>query len=640
MPIQKGYGELVCVAIDKDKGSQYALKWAVDNLVGKGKSITLLHVKQKSSPAPRINDAADAVSRSYKGDNDKELFLPFRCFCTRKDIRVNEILLEDMDIARALCDYLRLNLVENMVVGAPTKNGFVRFKGPDVASSVSKGAPDFCNVYTISKGKVSSVRNASGPPPNQFPQQSPNQHTPALPEARFIQGNGVRGGLPDKSPAGNPYLSEEMDSIRSPFTRANNKSYGELSLPDTDISFISSGRPSTDRFFPDNQDMFAPRLSSGSETEMRLSFGSPFSGTRTPDSSNSFAVFSNSTNDSGSMSWSSSGQSQDEVEAEMRRLKYELRQTMDMYSTACKEALLAKQKALELQRWKVEEQQKLEEARLSEEAAIAIAEKEKAKCKAAIEAAEAAQRIAELEAQKRRNAEMKAFKEAEERKRVMDSLAQGDVRYRRYTIDEIETATQQFSDSQKIGEGGYGPVYKCNLDHTPVAIKVLRPDASQGRSQFQQEQTGMLGIKSDIYSLGVMLLQLITAKPPMGLTHHIGRAIERGTFKDMLDPAVPDWPVEEALSFAKLALKCTELRRKDRPDLATVVLPELERLRALGEETMPNISSMITSGSPNRSTIQSRKSGFQVSGTSQQSSGHDSETNRLSAPTFSDRDQV
>lgn len=35
---------------------------------------------------------------------------------------------------------------------------------------------------------------------------------------------------------------------------------------------------------------------------------------------------------------------QDDVEAEMRRLKLELQKTMDMYSTACKEALTAKQK--------------------------------------------------------------------------------------------------------------------------------------------------------------------------------------------------------------------------------------------------------------------------------------------------------
>lgn len=143
--------------------------------------------------------------------------------------------------------------------------------------------------------------------------------------------------------------------------------------------------------------------------------------------------------------------------------------------------------ALELHRWKVEEEQRLEEARLAEEAALAIAEKEKAKCKAALEAAEEAQRIAEREAQRRITAERRALKEAEEKKKVLDALAQSDCRYRKYTIEEIEAATDNFAASRKIGEGGYGPVYKCCLDHTQVAIKVLRPDAAQGRSQFQQE---------------------------------------------------------------------------------------------------------------------------------------------------------
>lgn len=102
----------------------------------------------------------------------------------------------------------------------------------------------------------------------------------------------------------------------------------------------------------------------------------------------------------------------------------------------------------------------------------------------------------------------------------------------------------------------------------------------------EYQQTGMLGIKSDIYSLGILLLQLITAKPPMGLTHYVERAIEKGTFREMLDPTVADWPVEDACRLAEVALKCAELRRKDRPDLGTVVLPELNRLRALGEENL------------------------------------------------------
>lgn len=91
-------------------------------------------------------------------------------------------------------------------------------------------------------------------------------------------------------------------------------------------------------------------------------------------------------------------------------------------------------------------------------------------------------------------------------------------------------------------------------------------------------------MKSDVYSFGILLLRVITAKSPMGLTHIVEQAIENETLKEILDSDVPDWPIEEALCFAKLALQCAELRRKDRPDLGTEVLPELNRLRDLAEE--------------------------------------------------------
>lgn len=118
----------------------------------------------------------------------------------------------------------------------------------------------------------------------------------------------------------------------------------------------------------------------------------------------------------------------------------------------------------------------------------------------------------------------------------------------------------------------------------------------------EYQQTGMLGVKSDIYSLGIMFLQLITSRPPMGLTHHVERAIEKGMFETILDPAITDWPVEEALSFAKLSLKCAELRRKDRPDLGKAILPELNRLRAMAEDTMH--PTLMGDASPSRNNSQ------------------------------------
>lgn len=38
---------VVALAIDKDKGSQYAIKWASDNLVKRGQTLVLIHVVTK-----------------------------------------------------------------------------------------------------------------------------------------------------------------------------------------------------------------------------------------------------------------------------------------------------------------------------------------------------------------------------------------------------------------------------------------------------------------------------------------------------------------------------------------------------------------------------------------------------------------
>ncbi|KAH9805555.1 protein kinase domain-containing protein [Citrus sinensis] len=735
--------EAVAVAIDKDKGSQYALRWAVDHLLSRGQNLTLLHVKQRVSSVPNpsgnsvaISKVNNEVARIYKQQVDnqaKELFVPFRCFCTRKEIKCKEIVLEDTDIAKALIDYVSSHTIETLVLGAASRTGFVkRFKTADIPSNVSKGAPDYCNVYVIGKGKISSVRSATASVPvraspgSQLQSQSRQpSHSSDSYESAMTNSQSSRA---ERTPPTTSSLINDDVPIKSPFLRGKGSipKY-EPSLPESDISFVSSGRPSTDRMIYDMDFGMTPWLPTGSDYESS-SFVSLQSGSRSIDGNSSPDEFSSYSQESGRTSSSSQSQSVEEVEVEMRRLRLELRQTMDMYSAACKEALSAKQKARELHRWKLEEKQKLEEARMAEEAALALAEKERAKCKRAIEAAEAAQRIAELEAQKCKNVEFKALREAKERKAALNSLTV-DLRYRKYSIEEIEEATENFSNSRKIGEGGYGPVYKSYLDHTPVAIKVLRPDAAQGRSQFQQEvevlcnirhpnmvlllgacpefgcliyeymangsledrlfrrggspvlpwqirfriaaeiatallflhqtkpeplvhrdlkpgnilldrnyvskisdvglarlvppsvadsvtqyrmtsaagtfcyidpeyqQTGMLGVKSDVYSLGILLLQIITAKPPMGLAHQVERSIENGTFDETLDPAVPDWPVEEALILAKLALQCAELRRKDRPDLGKVVVPKLNILRALAEETMPAINLASGAGS-------------------------------------------
>jgi hypothetical protein len=64
---------------------------------------------------------------------------------------------------------------------------------------------------------------------------------------------------------------------------------------------------------------------------------------------------------------------------------------------------------VQFNQWKSEEERRLLEAKRAQEAAIEMVEKERAKCRAAIEAAEKAKQIAEIEAQKRIKAEKRAM---------------------------------------------------------------------------------------------------------------------------------------------------------------------------------------------------------------------------------------
>jgi serine/threonine protein kinase len=97
----------------------------------------------------------------------------------------------------------------------------------------------------------------------------------------------------------------------------------------------------------------------------------------------------------------------------------------------------------------------------------------------------------------------------------------------------------------------------------------------------EYQRTGTLGPKSDVYALGIMILQILTGKPPMAVTDAVEAAIENGLFQQILDENAGDWPLHEALELAILGLKCAEFRCRDRPDLEKDILPELERFKAL-----------------------------------------------------------
>ncbi|KAK9155256.1 hypothetical protein Sjap_002736 [Stephania japonica] len=57
-----------------------------------------------------------------------------------------------------------------------------------------------------------------------------------------------------------------------------------------------------------------------------------------------------------------------------------------------------------------------------------------------------------------------------------------------FSYEELRTATEDFKSANKLGEGGFGPVYKGKLsDGRTVAVKQLSVTSHQGKSQFVAE---------------------------------------------------------------------------------------------------------------------------------------------------------
>ncbi|KAJ0836737.1 putative protein kinase RLK-Pelle-DLSV family [Helianthus annuus] len=65
-----------------------------------------------------------------------------------------------------------------------------------------------------------------------------------------------------------------------------------------------------------------------------------------------------------------------------------------------------------------------------------------------------------------------------------------------FTYKQIKAATDNFAESNKLGEGGFGSVYKGSLqDGTLIAVKQLSSKSKQGNREFVNEIGMITGIQ-------------------------------------------------------------------------------------------------------------------------------------------------
>ena len=134
-----------------------------------------------------------------------------------------------------------------------------------------------------------------------------------------------------------------------------------------------------------------------------------------------------------------------------------------------------------------EQARKVERALLEEETLKQVAADEKAKRLEAIQEVEQAKRSFTREAYSKHKAEMVGGIISVDKEKVFDAILSTSKNCRRYTKHEIELATDNFSEARKIGEGGYGNVYRWTLDHIEVAVKTIQQDSTDRTDEFLRE---------------------------------------------------------------------------------------------------------------------------------------------------------
>lgn len=88
---KEGGNPLVAVAIDKDKGSQSALKWAIDNILNRGQTVVLIHVKLKQSHShsyPSISFSPSFINSSLTVSNPLGILWSCNIFGVRIRVRI------------------------------------------------------------------------------------------------------------------------------------------------------------------------------------------------------------------------------------------------------------------------------------------------------------------------------------------------------------------------------------------------------------------------------------------------------------------------------------------------------------------------------------------------------------------------
>ncbi|KAJ3689820.1 hypothetical protein LUZ61_018984 [Rhynchospora tenuis] len=682
---------------EKSKEGKYILSWVLNNFSNDSIKIIITHVHIPAQmipmmgtkfPASQLSPHQVNLYRKEEWEKAEKHLNDYISQCSRARFKVEKLMFVSDDVAHGLVELISLHGMINFVMGAASDRRYSKGM-TEVKSNTSKfvmeKADPSCQISFICKGHLVCTREAILPPRNlsqsaSMPTETKRQNV--FPRNSSFDVSNSRGGMTPGFLPRSPIRPSRLhsDNYSIDFSEGTIRSDAASSIASEDVYSNCDLLSMNDDF--EVRSLHEPRLESQGSTRDQGTLAEVCAKLQAAlADSGKYRVQLNEEickREKAEMDLASLIQQEEETKSALIKEKQEM-------EFLHKQELEMVQRQLDLLQ---EEYKKLQEDREN-------AVKEGVLHKQEIKIVQNKLDLLQEEHINLQNERDNAVKEAEE---LRCSSGRGShVPFSEFFLLELEQATENFSNSHKIGEGGFGSVYKGFLRNTMVAIKMLHPQSLQGKPEFEQEvavlstmrhpnlvtligicseksaliyeflpngsledrlacqggtppltwqvrtriigeicrallflhsnpnpvvhgdlkpanilldanlvsklsdfgisrllmetntntlvyrteyprgtfaymdpeflSSGELTVKSDVYSFGIIILRLLTGKPPTNIAANVEDAIESESLHLIIDESAGEWPFVQAEKLANLGLRCAQMRRRKRPDL-------------------------------------------------------------------------
>ncbi|WJX82980.1 hypothetical protein P8452_65677 [Trifolium repens] len=530
--------EAIYVAVSKDvKESKLNLIWAIQNSGGKKICILFVHVPATmiplmgaKFPASSLKDQEVQAFREIERKNMHKTLDEYLRICQRMGVRAEKLHIEMDNIEKGIIELISQHGIRKLIMGAASDKNYSR-RMMDLRSRkaiyVCEQAPASCHIQFICKGHLIHARDRS------LDERNVEVASPLTPQVP----NSVRSLRSQSITLGQNHRSDSSRSIQELFRRvrsANDGQRASISSPNDTGGFSTPSNRRGTEVSSDESDTLSRTSPSGLSTFS----DSAVEPTLTPDlvAESSMSALdltfsrldikedlhhlsppsvlqdvgvndmlydqleqamseaNNATRHAYQETFRRGKAEKDAIEAIRRAKASESLYTEELNQRKMAEEELKKEKeeleSVMRQRDKVNEELQLAlDLKSSLESQLASSEvmiqELEQKIISAVELLQSYKNERDELQMQRDN----ALREAEDLRKKQGEGSSSHVAqlFSEFSFSEIEEATGNFNPSLKIGEGGYGNIFKGLLRHTEVAIKVLHANSMQGPLEFQQE---------------------------------------------------------------------------------------------------------------------------------------------------------